>query len=121
MKSQRSDPGDPLNRRVRARREAFAEAPATCRVELERRLDGKNASGSPESLQGPIVAFAAAARSEKIPPQRVLAAFKEMVFRLPQVDRLDVDERTAVIRAIVTMTIEAYYGDCDGNRESVAR
>ena len=77
-----------------------------CRVALQHSL---GAGSSVESVRGPIVAFATAARQEGLPPERVLVLFKAMVVNVSALKHQDVEERTEVIRALVAMSIKAYY------------
>jgi hypothetical protein len=90
--------------------DALSSALANCQRELEIRLDGQ---WSYESLRRPIATFASVAARQEIPPERVLALFKSMVFRLPPVLRRNPEARDEMVSAVVTMAIQAYYSPDD--------
>lgn len=77
-----------------------------CGVALQESLV---AGVSVERMREPIVAFATAAREEGFPPERALALFKDTLNRVSAMRHRDIDERTQLVSALVSMSIEAYY------------
>jgi hypothetical protein len=77
-----------------------------CRVAL---LESLSAGTSVRALQAPVAAFALLARHQGVPPERVVALFKEMVNNILATRHRNEDERTKVASDLVTMSIKAYY------------
>jgi hypothetical protein len=89
---------------------ALSAALSVCRCELQQQL----ASGaSVESLRASVSNFATVAHRQDVPPERLLAAFKEMTLSLPEVARLRVTQRGAIMHQLVQIVIESYYGTKD--------
>jgi hypothetical protein len=93
-------------RRTAPGREYFAAALGVCRAALDEQL----ATGqSPKSLRGSVAAFASLAHKQCVPPERVLAVFKQMVSQLPTIQRNAPDERAQLVALLARMMIDAYY------------
>ena len=92
-------------RRAADPRDAFTEALLACRDGL----DGQVHPGALDRVHPQIVEFARAAHACGAPPERTVAAFKEMISHLPSVFRRPMDERTLLMKELVEMAIVAYY------------
>lgn len=106
-------------RRSSPGREAFNDALAACRVCLTDLLHGDGdmvARLSGDGIDDAVSVLARSAASQRVPPERVLAAFKQMVTHLPSVARQSADVRGSVVRELTHLIIDAYYRpDGDGN------
>lgn len=71
---------------------------------------------SGDGIDDAVSVLARSAASQRVPPERVLAAFKQMVTHLPSVARQSADVRGSVVRELTHLIIDAYYRpDGDGN------
>lgn len=93
-------------RRSLSDREVFAQALAACRRALHEQLE---TGQSTAALRGSVTAFAAAARRQLVPPERVLSVFKQMLTELPTVQRSDLLQRAELTADLTRMVIDAYY------------
>jgi hypothetical protein len=100
-------------RRISADRSAFTVALGECRAALDARLvalGGHWSDGhSSEEVRGAVRALAAKANGFNIPPERMIAVFKEMLKTLPAIDRSDPGARAEITRQLVQVAIEGYY------------
>jgi hypothetical protein len=94
----------------RPRRKSLEDALSVCRDELQAQLGN---GSSMESLRGAVRDYAALAYQEAMPPERTLAAFKDMIQSMPAVARRPADERGEIMRQLVQMAIHGYYGESD--------
>jgi hypothetical protein len=101
----------PETERRAPRRTAFAAALDACRTSLLA-PDGD----SPEAQRRFMTAFAVAVRKLEVPPERVLAAFKQMAINAPTIARLPVGERMEAMHRLTTIAIDMYY-QADGIEE----
>ena len=96
-----------VDRRDTAVRLAVSAKLAECRVALQEQLAR---GASVELAREPVVEFATLARKHGVPPERLLAVFKEMLNHVLEIGNRDIGERSKVTHALVAMSIEAYYG-----------
>jgi hypothetical protein len=61
-------------------------------------------------LRGPIIAFAQSARGNEVPPEKMIADLKAVLFRLAQFETRRAAERGEMMHQLVTVAINAYYG-----------
>lgn len=94
-------------RRISGRRTAFDQALTVCGVELARTTMKGNGDGV--ARRRAVEALMRAAREAKMPPERTIAAFKQMLRRLPELDRLPLPDRSETMRQLVQHAIDAYY------------
>ena len=92
---------------------SLSRALSDCREQLQAQIAQQF---TPESLQQPIRRFAALARREEMPPERVLALLKEMLHGVASFGSKTPGERSEITTHFVQMAIQAYYGDGDGER-----
>jgi hypothetical protein len=106
-------------RRSSPGRAAFNQSLERCRVRLVELLptDGDMiGAASNDGIRDAVSLVARKAASHGVPPQRVLAAFKQMVTTLPNVSRQAADVRGSLVRELTHVIIDAYYRpDGDGN------
>lgn len=106
-------------RRSSPGRAAFKDALDACRARLAELLpeDGDAAAAiSNDDIRDAVSVVAQRAASQRVPPQRVLAAFKQMVTQMPHVERHAVDVRGSLVRELTQLVIDAYYRpDGDGH------
>jgi hypothetical protein len=110
-------------RRISADRSAFTVALDECRATLDTRLvalGGNWSDGhSSEEVRKAVRQLASKANGFNIPPERMIAVFKDMLKSLPAVDRSDPGSRSEITRQLVQVAIEAYYPQ--GRRPSPTR
>ena len=78
-----------------------------CRIGLQAQLASKCDSGP---LRAAIRDFTNAARHEELPPEQVLALFKQMVHSVTSGTHLNASERGEIMRSLTQQAIDAYYG-----------
>jgi hypothetical protein len=106
-------------RRSSPGRADFANALDACRAVLAEALpsdgDGLGAL-SRDGIRDAVFVLARNASAQRVPPERVLAVFKEMVARLPNVAHRSSHTRGAIVSQLTHVMIDAYYRrDGDGN------
>lgn len=78
-----------------------------CRIGLQAQL-ASGCDGAP--MRAAIHDFASAARNEELPPEHVLALFKQMVHSVTSGTHLNASERGEIMRSLTQQAIDAYYG-----------
>lgn len=95
-----------VDRRDAAVRLAVSAKLTECRVALQKQLVP---GASVELAREPVVEFSTMARQHGVPPERLLAVFKEMLMHVLAIGHRDIGERSKLTHALVAMSIEAYY------------
>src|SRR5687767_8146756 len=94
-----------VDRRNFAVRLAVSAKLTECRVALQEQLVP---GASAELVREPVVEFSTLARKHGVPPERLLAVFKEMLTQIPEIGNRDIGERSKLISVLVEMSIAAY-------------
>lgn len=105
-------------RRSSPRRAAFDTSLVECRTHLAGALlaDGDHLVAATDGIRRAVLRLARDAATQRVPPERVLAAFKQMVKDLPDVASRPAGVRGLVARELTHVLIDAYYRpDGDGN------
>jgi len=95
-----------VERRDTAVRLAVTAKLTECRVALQEQLVP---GASVELARKPVVEFSTLARKHGVPPERLLAVFKEMLTQIPEIGNRDMGERSKLTSTLVEMSIAAYY------------
>ena len=106
VRTEQNPPTPPGSAQRAPRSTSLSDALSVCREKLREQLAG---DFSPESLREPIRAFAALARREEMPPERVLALIKDMVRGVSRLESKTPGERADITTQFVQMAIQAYY------------
>ena len=96
-----------VERRDTAVRLAVSAKLTECRVALQQHLVP---GASVELAREPVVEFSTMARQHGVPPERLLALFKEMLMHVLAIGNRDIGERSRLTHALVAMLVDAYYG-----------
>jgi hypothetical protein len=101
---------------VESQRISRAIRDATFAAELERlrnALVGLPLDAATKRFRAPLLVLARAARQQEIPPERLIAELKAVLFRLPHFDARRAVERGEMMHQLVTIAINAYYDRTD--------
>src|SRR3954453_18655551 len=94
-----------VDRRTSSGREVFARALDDCRRSIEEEIARER---WPFSLRIHVAYLSRLAYLEKVPRERYVAAFKQIVLRAPEVSRRSTQERGAIAGYLARLALQGY-------------